>query len=434
MSKSKKNVVPFVFMVFVLYFVCFVPAFDLNAGVGDEHRKNPVAEVAKDQNGINWFPNVDYSSLLLTVSRPDGTVFTKTFEGENAPYLNISTISGGAVVDGSYTYELRVVPVVNVKTSQVPVKGLTQSGYFSIRDGKIVIPVPSVNEEEPDRTFVTTVNDDQVVIGCACIGDDCTGSFSCEDDNTLTLKDTTVRLKFDDTSTTTGYPTNNWRIVINDSGNGGADYFAIEDEDGGTTPFTVEAGAPDNSLYVDDNGYLGLGTATPSYQIHVVKSGDNARIVAERTGAAQMALIGYSAAGFIGTLNDFPMRVLVNNTQRAQYNNDNSVDYTSGATITAGGVFTDASSREYKENIEQLTSKEAIDALKGLNPMKYNYKVDKNEKHVGFIAEDVPELVATKNRKGLSPMDVVAVLTKVVKDQQKAMAEMKKEIEELKKN
>lgn len=40
---------------------------------------------------------------------------------------------------------------------------------------------------------------------------------------------------------------------------------------------------------------------------------------------------------------------------------------------------------------------------------------------MGFIAEDVPELVATKDRKGMSPMDVVAVLTKVVKEQQEAI-------------
>jgi hypothetical protein len=42
--------------------------------------------------------------------------------------------------------------------------------------------------------------------------------------------------------------------------------------------------------------------------------------------------------------------------------------------------------------------------------------VDKDEKHVGFIAEDVPELVAMKDRKSLSPMDIVAVLTKVVQE------------------
>ena len=38
------------------------------------------------------------------------------------------------------------------------------------------------------------------------------------------------------------------------------------------------------------------------------------------------------------------------------------------------------------------------------------------EKRVGFIAEEVPDLVATKDRKGLSPMDIVAVLTKVVQE------------------
>ena len=54
--------------------------------------------------------------------------------------------------------------------------------------------------------------------------------------------------------------------------------------------------------------------------------------------------------------------------------------------------------------------------------------------HVGFIAEDVPNLVATKDREGLSPMDIVAVLTKVVQEQQKTMEEMRKDIAELKKS
>jgi hypothetical protein len=50
---------------------------------------------------------------------------------------------------------------------------------------------------------------------------------------------------------------------------------------------------------------------------------------------------------------------------------------------------------------------------------------------VGFIAEDVPELVATKDKKGMSSMDVVAVLTKVVQDQQKTIAELSKKMDEL---
>ncbi len=37
---------------------------------------------------------------------------------------------------------------------------------------------------------------------------------------------------------------------------------------------------------------------------------------------------------------------------------------------------------------------------------------------VGFIAEDVPELVADVTRQRLSVMDIVGVLTKVVQSQQ----------------
>jgi hypothetical protein len=105
----------------------------------------------------------------------------------------------------------------------------------------------------------------------------------------------------------------------------------------------------------------------------------------------------------------------------------------SGARVTVGGVWTDASSREYKDNIEVLATEEALDTLKGLNPVKFAYKADRTEKHVGFIAEEVPDLIATKDRKGLSPMDIVAVLTKVVQEQQKTISSLSEKVSELEK-
>jgi hypothetical protein len=93
----------------------------------------------------------------------------------------------------------------------------------------------------------------------------------------------------------------------------------------------------------------------------------------------------------------------------------------SGAHVTGGGVWTDASSRDYKDDIAELGADAAAKTLEGLNPVTFKYKAGDDERHVGFIAEDVPELVATKDRKGMSPMDVVAVLTKVVKVQQEAI-------------
>ena len=84
-----------------------------------------------------------------------------------------------------------------------------------------------------------------------------------------------------------------------------------------------------------------------------------------------------------------------------------------GGAYTNGSSWVDGSSREYKEDIETLSTQEALEAIKDLNPVKYAYKTNRTEKRVGFIAEEVPDLVATKDRKGLSPMDIVAVLTKV---------------------
>ena len=100
----------------------------------------------------------------------------------------------------------------------------------------------------------------------------------------------------------------------------------------------------------------------------------------------------------------------------------------SGAYCTTGGVWTNASSREYKKDIRALSSEEAMGALEGLTPVRFSYKDDFGEQHVGFIAEDVPELVASKDRKGMSPMDVVAVLTRVVQEQQKTIAELSRKM------
>ena len=103
-----------------------------------------------------------------------------------------------------------------------------------------------------------------------------------------------------------------------------------------------------------------------------------------------------------------------------------------GAHLTVGGVWTNASSRELKDNIETLSSEDANKTLAGLSPVRYVYKNSPDEEYVGFIAEDVPDLVASNDRKSLSPMDIVAVLTTVTKEQAAKMTEKDAEIAALK--
>lgn len=93
-----------------------------------------------------------------------------------------------------------------------------------------------------------------------------------------------------------------------------------------------------------------------------------------------------------------------------------------------GGAWVDGSSREYKENIEALSAGEAAEAFDKLEPVKFKYRGGDAEIYVGFISEDVPELVAMNDRKGLNAMDLVAVLTKIVQEQRKILREQQDSI------
>ena len=86
-----------------------------------------------------------------------------------------------------------------------------------------------------------------------------------------------------------------------------------------------------------------------------------------------------------------------------------------------------------KQDIADLSSSEAAKTLRELNPVKFAYKAAPDEVQAGFIAEDVPELVAQKSRKGLSSLEIVAVLTKVVQEQQKTIEALAAKVDELEK-
>ena len=126
--------------------------------------------------------------------------------------------------------------------------------------------------------------DDLIVDGSACIGQDCVNGESFGFD-TIRLKENNLRIKFQDTSSSASFPTNDWQLTANDSSNGGANKFSIDDIDGGRTPFTIEASAPSHSLYVDDGGRIGLGTSTPVVEMHVV-DGNTPTLRLEQNGSS----------------------------------------------------------------------------------------------------------------------------------------------------
>jgi len=247
----------------------------------------------------------------------------------------------------------------------------------------------------------------------------------------------------------------------------GADRLIVQDQNANT------------KFMVTDQGAMGIGTTTPDTLIHVKKdqSGltslrvENANILGAADPLAQEQFVlgpNHFEHLMLQVLSDshatLPRVALINAYTHDFYLRTNAVSVfkmfrvggtentlvlkngyvgigtvnpayplhmASGARCTTGGAWTNASSREYKENIADLSVDQALLAFNKLNPVTFSYKVETGEKHVGFIAEDVPDLVATPDRKALSTMDIVAVLTKVVQEQQKVIAGLNEKVTRL---
>ena len=389
------------------------------------------------------------------------------------------------------------------------------------------------------------IADDLIVQGSLCVGFDCVNNEDFGSD-TIRLKENNLRIKFDDTSAS-GFPANDWMLTANDSAAGGENKFSIEDVTGAKVPFTVTAGAPTNSLFIDSSGRVGLKTSSPVLDLHLSTSntpgmrleqtnsgGFNAQtwdvagneanfFVRDVTGGSKLPFrirpgaptssIDIAADGNVGiggasaaarlhvfapaisgtevlsrydVADDLIGRLEINNAsataatflprlrgssagQNASLIIDGQITTDTGispaivfnagklaggalvtrplvtfrnngiakATISANGdisatSFNPSSSRDIKDNIVDLDSQKASAALQGLNPVEFVYKEDASgEKRVGFIAEDVPEIVSNADRKSVPIMDVVALVTRVVKDQQQTIDDQRKTIDDL---
>ncbi len=137
--------------------------------------------------------------------------------------------------------------------------------------------------------------DDVIVSLSLCVGQDCVNGESFGFD-TIRLKENNLRIRAVDTSNSASFPSRDWQITFNDSANGGANKFSIDDIDGGRTPFTLEAGAPSHSLYVDDAGRVGLGTNNPVVELHI-PDGDTPTLRLEQNGSSGFTPQTWDVAG-----------------------------------------------------------------------------------------------------------------------------------------
>ena len=146
----------------------------------------------------------------------------------------------------------------------------------------------------------------------------------------------------------------------------------------------------------------------------VVSAGSEAILFRIHAGAPTNALYVRSATGRVGLGSDSPGSVL---------------HVEGGAYINEGMEV--ASSRALKEAVRTLEPEPCRKALMDLRPVRFRYRSDPSEETLGFIAEDVPSLVATGDRKTVNPTDFIAVMTRVVQEQRGRIQDLAARISEL---
>lgn len=277
------------------------------ATAGPAQEAPPLAREILGATSVSWQPAIPYETVALIVVDPDGAVLTRTWRPGEAITVKLSEVQSSPL-DGTYTWELRFAPVLDAATraalaearesgddtvvrrlrraGKLPSEPQVLSGTFLV-DAGLIVPKDGVEPRDAARggsglaagpavsgglaPLDVVHTDDVIITGSLCVGYDCgiDGSESFGTD-TVKLKENTLRLFFDDTSTMGGFSANDWRIVANDQTSGGASHLSVEDVSGDRTPVRVDAGARNNAIRVSSSGWLGLGTATPAFYIHSV--------------------------------------------------------------------------------------------------------------------------------------------------------------------
>lgn len=317
------------------YLAVLTMCFSVSAIAQSSPNAELVAAISSDSSEVRWQPQVEYGRLVLTVSTPGGQVFRKEFEANAAPSFKLTDDQGLNLPDGHYAYELRVIPKLSKeakkalaasrekgnstevmqqlqKSGQFPTTIAVQAGSFLIQNGAVFSGAPEEGAEprsaNPGAAEIQSKKkgggtvviqdivqpDDVIIQGSACIGLDCVINESFGFD-TIRLKENNTRIKFEDTSVGT-FPSTDWQLTANDSASGGANKFSIEDTTAATVPFTITGSAPTNSLFVSSNGKVGLRTATPSLDLHIV-TGDTPAHRLEQTSASGFTAQTWDIAG-----------------------------------------------------------------------------------------------------------------------------------------
>jgi hypothetical protein len=253
-----------------------------------------------------------------------------------------------------------------------------------------------------------------------------------------------------------GFTAQTWDVAGNE-----ANFFVRDVTSGSRLPFRIRPGAPTSSVDIAASGNVGMSTASPNLRLEVfgavglpVNSGTVPTGIARFSQAGGVGVVdfgfgGATGAGWLQTTSSsnlattFPFLINPNggNVGIGTTAPTDTLSVNGTASKPGGGTWAVFSDERLKNIKGNYTS--GLNAVMKLQPLRYEYKPDNalgiksQGEHIGFGAQAVQQVIpeaVTTNANGFLMVNndpIIWTMLNAIKEQQKEIVELKKQIRQL---
>ena len=243
----------------------------------------------------------------------------------------------------------------------------------------------------------------------------------------------TYRLEQDGSS---GFTPQTWDLAGNET-----NFFIRDVTNGSKLPFRIRPSAPDSSIDIQSDGDVGMGTASPSADLHVrgtdgatdflveeASSTELARVLAtlKNNGRTLLLFEDTSADGEIWRFRSAENTFTIDSDGAA--GNELTINAANG-NVTILGILNENSNREAKTNIVAVNTNDVLARVAALPLATWNYKKDLETEHLGPMAQDFYAAFGLgETNTGLSTYDTAGVALAAIQALHKQNQELMKRL------